>query len=30
LRMQRLTYFDFELGIPVLERFGVTLPEEDT
>ena len=24
LRIQRLTYFDFELGLPVLERFGVS------
>jgi outer membrane protein TolC len=30
LRMQQLTYFDFELGVPVLERFGVTLPEDET
>jgi outer membrane protein TolC len=29
LRMQRLTFFDFELGLPVLERFGVALPGED-
>jgi outer membrane protein TolC len=29
LRMQELTYFDFELGMPVLERFGVSLPAED-
>ena len=29
LRMQRLTFFDFEVGVPVLERFGVGLPETD-
>ena len=29
-RMQRLTYYDFELGMPVLERYGVRLPSEDT
>lgn len=29
LRMQELTYYDFELGVPVLERFGVTLPAGD-
>ena len=29
LRMQRLTFYDFELGVPVLERFGVSLPEAD-
>jgi len=26
-RLQQLTFFDFERGIPVLERFGVTLPQ---
>jgi outer membrane protein TolC len=26
LRMQRLTFYDFERGIPVLERYGVQLP----
>jgi outer membrane protein TolC len=26
LRMQELTYYDFERGVPVLERYGVTLP----
>ena len=26
-RLQQLTYFDFERGVPVLERFGVTLPQ---
>ena len=30
LRMQRLTFFDFELGLPVLERFGVALPQEES
>jgi outer membrane protein TolC len=24
LRIQRLTYFDFELGIPVLDHFGIS------
>ena len=23
LDLQRMTYFDFELGVPVLERYGV-------
>ncbi|HET9947759.1 MAG TPA: TolC family protein, partial [Longimicrobiales bacterium] len=27
-RMQRLTYYDFERDMPVLERYGVRLPEE--
>lgn len=26
-RLQQLTYFDFERGVPVLERFGVSLPQ---
>ena len=30
LRIQRQTYFDFELGVPVLERYGVTLPGQGT
>ncbi len=30
LRIQRLTYFDFELGLPVLERFGVSQFSTDT
>ena len=30
LRIQQLTFFDFELGVPLLERFGVGLPGEDT
>ncbi len=29
-RMQRLTYYDFELGMPVLERYGVRLPGQGT
>ncbi len=28
-RIQRTTYFDFELGLPVLERYGVRLPGDD-
>ena len=30
LRMQELTYYDFELGMPVMERFGVALPDPET
>jgi len=30
LRMQELTYYDFELGMPVMERFGVTVPDPET
>lgn len=30
LRMQELTYYDFQLGMPVMERFGVTLPDAET
>jgi outer membrane protein TolC len=30
LRMQELTYYDFELGMPVMERFGVTVPDAET
>ena len=30
LRIQEMTYFDFELGMPVLERYGVRLPGDDT
>ena len=26
-RLQEMTFFDFERGLPVLERFGVALPE---
>ena len=29
LRIQRTTYYDFELGLPVLERYGVRLPGDD-
>ncbi len=28
-RLQQLTFFDFERGVPVLERFGVRLPGVD-
>jgi outer membrane protein TolC len=27
LRIQQLTFFDFERGLPVLERFGIHVPE---
>ena len=30
LRIQEMTYYDFELGVPVLERYGVTLPAQGT
>jgi len=30
LRIQEQTYFDFELGVPVLERYGVSLPGQGT
>jgi outer membrane protein TolC len=30
LRIQEQTYFDFELGIPVLDRYGVSLPGQGT
>lgn len=30
LRIQRMTYYDFEFGVPVLERYGVTLPSRGT
>ena len=29
LRMQRLTFYDFERDVPVLERYGVRLSTED-
>jgi outer membrane protein TolC len=29
LRIQRMTYYDFELDVPVLERYGVRLPGDD-
>jgi outer membrane protein TolC len=29
LRMQRLTYYDFERDVPVLERYGVQLPSAE-
>lgn len=29
LRMQRLTFYDFERDVPVLERYGVRLPTEE-
>jgi outer membrane protein TolC len=27
LRIQQLTFFDFERGVPVLERFGISVPD---
>jgi len=30
LRIQEQTYFDFELGVPVLDRYGVSLPGQGT
>ncbi|MCH7935174.1 MAG: TolC family protein [Gemmatimonadetes bacterium] len=30
LRIQEMTYFDFEVGVPVLERYGVRLPGQGT
>ena len=29
-RIQEMTYYDFELNVPVLERYGVRLPGNDT
>jgi hypothetical protein len=30
LRIQRLTFYDFELGVPVLERYGIAALGEGT